>query len=190
MEVDRKESDMSINAAIDKLDVNSETENKDDIEKLVSSSTSSSGISSSAKTSSTEEEAINEQFVKRKRKRKRHRKRKVVTSCAYESPESFPKRYKKAVDLILSQPRIHLKFDDDGNCDELKSMYNYKPRIIKALSRNLCVQEMFDDLTKNLILSKGDEESVCDLDENTTKSDQKEEFGVSLKPRIIKAIGT
>lgn len=143
-------------------------------EKKAESSTSASSESSlSSESSSSEAEAP----VKQKRKRKRKRKKKTSTT-AYEPPRPFTSRYKKLkISPVL--PKIHIRFDDIGDPDQLTSEYNIRPRIIEALKRNLTIEEGV----------KGCKEKLESQEEATkAKLCVEEALIVSLKPRIIRAI--
>jgi hypothetical protein len=139
-----------------------------------SSSTSSTTAGSSSSTSHND----TEQPQKRRRKRKRHRKKKAVT--AYIPEEPFPKRYKKISLEIAAKPKLHIKFDDEGNVNEKLSMYNFKARIVRALAVNLTINDTAKRKT-----------SVTNDSMECVETKQAEEtVEISLKPRIIKAIGT
>lgn len=133
--------------------------------------TDSSGTSSS----SSETCESGELVVKRKRKRKRNRKKKTTT--AFEEPRrSFKDRYKKfKISDLVTVPKLHIRFDDDGDLDVVTSEYNMKPRIIRALERNLLINET---LKQKVIVSEV----------STIKESRTQDINVSLKPRIIKAI--
>ncbi|KAG5677814.1 hypothetical protein PVAND_007541 [Polypedilum vanderplanki] len=141
------------------------------------SSSSEESISSDSTTTIEEENVVIEQPQKRKRKRKRKRKKMITT--AYEPEEPFTKRYKNfSLDLeMVKKPKLHIKFDDNGNIDEKLSKFNYKPRIIKALEVNLPIHEKTVKRTES-----------CETVQ--IESHILEESVISLKPRIIKAIGT
>lgn len=85
---------------------------------------------------------------------------------------------KLPVFINSAAPKVHLRFNEEGNTDEEKSEFNYKPRIIKALSRNLELNENLKDEMKSLDMV---------VTENI-QLDAPQEI-ISLKPRIIKAIG-
>jgi Ulp1 family protease len=143
-----------------------------------SESTASSETSSKSSDTSTSSSASSESDAskkKRSRKRKRHRKKKTTT--AYEPPRPFKARYKKLKLLEPTiQPKLHIRFDDEtGEPDKEKSEFNFKPRIIKALAKNLSLLENFSNLVEAEIQAETEKESG-------------EISIVSLKPRLIKAI--
>lgn len=72
-----------------------------------------------------------------------------------------------------------MRFNEEGNTDKDKSEFNYKPRIIKALSRNLELNENSKDDVKSLEM---------EVPEQIQSEESPQEI-ISLKPRIIKAIG-
>ena len=89
-------------------------------------------------------------------------------------------RYKK-IKLMdpTVQPKVHIRFDDDtGEPDKVKSDYNVKPRVIRALERNLTILENLKNIFKV--------EDVSQLPPNLEI--KSENVFISLKPRIIKAI--
>lgn len=144
-------------------------------------STSISNTSSSSASDSSKLEEINKPPIK-KRRRKRHPKKKKSSSTTIQSApdESFKARYKKLPVFINSAaPKVHLRFDEQGNADEDKSEYNYKPRIIKALIKNM-------ELHENL---KNDQKDIeMEVTESIEEIVSPHEI-ISLEPRIIKAIG-
>ncbi|CAG9799563.1 unnamed protein product [Chironomus riparius] len=141
---------------------------------------SSSSSEESSSTEGTESSLIKEEEPqKRKRKRKRRRKRKIADIAAYTPDEPFTKRYKKSLMELSMKPKLHVKFDESGNIISYKN--NYKPRIISALPRNLMVTEntSFENKEKSIEVTKDIE-----------KVDEPILPVISLKPRIIKAIGS
>lgn len=164
-------------AIIDSEQLDSPSQNKDTNVQKTDSTSSSEESSSTEGTepSSTKEE----QPQKRKRKRKRRRKRKTFDDiAAYTPDEPFTKRYKKTMMELSIKPKLHVKFDEIGNIISYQN--NYKPRIISALPINLSVTESTKEVKMESIEQKKDsekfEEPIFDV--------------LSLKPRIIKAIGT
>lgn len=119
-------------------------------------------------------------ITKRGRKRKRRPKKKKsseISTTAYVPDEPFKARYSKIAFLSTAAPKVHIRFDNEGNADEEKSEFNYKARIIKALVKNLtlCDKKKFND----------------DKEEEVVKEIKKEEDFAEIidrKPRIIKAI--
>lgn len=165
---------------------NVEEELKNEQSEKSSSSTNSSSSGSSTESSETSksdgkiEESLEEPPVKRRRKRKRRPKKKksAQSVTAYVPDEPFKARYKKLpVFLNSAIPKVHLRFNDDGSADENKSEYNYKPRIIKALLKNLSLNENFNDPENE------EELDELQLTQEIPPVIQK------IKPRIIKAIG-
>ena len=151
-----------------------ENESKPDELKSSSSSDTSKPSGESSSTSSESDEPKK----KRARKRKRHRKKKITS--AYAPPRPFMARYKK-IKLMdpTVQPKVHIRFDDDtGEPDKVKSDYNVKPRVIRALERNLTILENLKNIFKV--------EDVSQLPPNLEI--KSENVFISLKPRIIKAI--
>lgn len=78
----------------------------------------------------------------------------------------------------MAVPKVHLRFDDEGKTDENKSEFNYKPRIISARSKNL-------ELNENI----KEELKVLEMEVTQTVEPEIIQEIISLKPRIIKAIG-
>lgn len=76
-------------------------------------------------------------------------------------------------------PKVHLRFDEQGNADENKSDFNYKPRIIFALIKNL---ELHEEINKKCV----------NIEMETSQETEPEliQEEICLKPRIIKAIGS
>ena len=134
--------------------------------------------SSSSETSDSQENKIDEQpAVKRRRKRKRKPKKKKVVIAAYEPEEPFPARYNNLPSFLnTAAPKVHLRFDKEGNEDENNSEFNYKPRVIKALLINLTLCENLNQIEKEV-----------DMDVTLEVPALVEEI-VSRKPRIIKAL--
>jgi hypothetical protein len=180
-------SSCEIISEIRNLEVSSEKENQGnsqneenplespgkDSEDKSSSESSSSDTSKSSQNSSSSADT-DEPKKKRSRKRKRHRKKKTTT--AYEPPRPFLARYKKVKLMETTvQPKLHIRFDDDtGEPDKMKSEYNFKPRIIKALEKNLTILENYNKLLEVTAIASPPIASEIPL--------------ISLKPRIIKAI--
>lgn len=136
---------------------------------------SSSSSSETSSNSDLQENKI-EPLAKRRRKRKRRpKKKRGAAVTAYVPEEPFPARYGNIPAFLNSAavPKVHLRFDSEGNTDENKSQFNFKPRIIKALLVNL---------------------SLCDKVEREIEMDVTQEIPdiaeeiISRKPRIIKAI--
>lgn len=177
---------------VKKIEVSNEIENNKTIELNQSGDTSRTTSEQTTSTSNCEETSsssstsassseINE-IVKTKRKRKRKRKKKITTT-AYEPPRPFKARYKKIkIFEPAVLPKTHIRFDDTGDADEAVSVYNAKPRIIRALQRNLLINESHKKVN-NISLHKRIVESSVD-----EKQLLHEKVFLSLKPRIIKAI--
>lgn len=159
-----------ITKKVDELNVELES-NKESSKEFSSASESESNDSSSSSTD-------NDAPVKRKRKRKRKR-RKKNTVAAYSPPEPFTARYKR---IKMMQPavlpKLHIRFDELGAPDVETSEYTMKPKIVRCLAKNLLIHENIRDCKT----SAPAENLIQDL------CIRQEEFVVSLKPRIIKAI--
>lgn len=182
---------------IDNVEITNENENENEKIKTVeenkgeaseksssitnsSSSESSTESSETSKTDGKTEDLSEEPPVKRRRKRKRRPKKKKSTQSvtAYVPDEPFTARYKKLpVFLNSAIPKVHLRFNDDGSADENKSEYNFRPRIIRALIKNLSLNENLNDPDHE------EETEVMSLTQEIPAVIHK------IKPRIIKAIG-
>lgn len=145
-----------------------------------SSGTSESSDSQEAESSNKIEE---EPPAKKRRKRKRRPKKKKIDPAAitaYVPDKPFTSRYNKVfLSSALAIPKVHLRFDNDGNADDDKSEFNYKPRLIRALENNLSLCEDF----KNVDLALEDTQDIIQITEEV----QQQQI-ISRKPRIIKAI--
>lgn len=138
----------------------------------------SSSSSETASNSDSQENKTDEQpAAKRRRKRKRKPKKKKVVIAAYEPEDPFPARYNNLPAFLnYAAPKVHLRFDTEGNEDGKKSEFNYKPRIIKALLSNLSLCENLNQIEKEI-----------DMDVTLEVPALVEEI-ISRKPRIIKAL--
>lgn len=184
LEVVSSSENIQVNDEIQQESINElkeEEEVKDPVNSSNESSTTSSSSSSTSNSSSDASKTEGVEPPTKKRRRKRHQKKKKLNTVQTEPEESFKSRYKKLPVFINSAaPKVHLRFDEEGNTDEDKSEYNYKPRIIKALSKNLELHENLNDAQKpvNMEVTENNEEIIIIPEEI-----------ISLKPRIIKAIG-
>ena len=164
-----------ISPVINELETVSTRENDQLAEEVVKEDTSSSETSSESES----QENKNEPPAKRRRKRKRKPKKKkaLITTTAYVPEEPFQARYENLPAFLNSAvPKVHLRFDTEGNEDENKSQFNYKPRLIKALLINLSLCENFNQVEKEIEM------------EVTQEIPELADEVVSKKPRIIKAI--
>lgn len=196
MDLSLSQSSCEIVSDIKNLTVSCEVEDPSNISGEITSDTTETSLevgegavgSSSRKTSSSGsscEEASTEcekEQPKPKRSRKRKRKKKIAHSSAYEEPVPFTARYnkKKPTSLETPNPNLHIRFDDCGVADIAISEYNLKPRVIKALERNLALSEGRGEgnIKENLVQS----------DTPDKVSREYDAVVISLKPRIIKAI--
>lgn len=176
------EMDVSIEVIEQKnevLDENKQEETEESSDKTTSENSSDSSSSQEEEEEVAGEIEENEPPpVKRRRKRKRRPKKKKTESVitAYVPEEPFTARYKFLSSTAI--PKLHLRFDSAGNADEDKSEFNYKPRIIAALEKNLSLCEG----------NKKEANLALELTQELVVLPQEEEEIISLKPRIIEAI--
>lgn len=184
-----KTEEYKITCDVEKEQKPSDTEECGDDKEENSSSTSSS--SEEEKSNKEISEAANDEPPnKRRRKRKRRPKKKKNVITAYVPDEPFKSRYKNNLPAFLNTvaPKIHLRFDEaTGEADQNKSEFNYKPRIIKALERNLSLKEDIKDLENNVNIELM-LEVTQEVPRKFNNEDDNEEI-ICRKPRIIKAIG-
>jgi len=74
-------------------------------------------------------------------------------------------------------PKLHLRFDEFGEPDQVSSEYSLRPRIIQALQQNLLVGEAVNECKRK-------KETPAIISQKHFINETLE----SLKPRIIKAI--
>lgn len=157
--MERKISNISLLNSLNKLEVCSEVE----------SSSSQFEKIDSEDVKFYEVKDVDEKYTRRTKRRKRKRKNKTKKINISEEPK--PKKFRSNF-YLLSQPRLHLKYDSKGNPDE-RSEYNYIPRNIKALSKNLRINE--------------DSNHFIIINVNKTSREDFQEYDFK-KPRILKAI--